>query len=216
MQSILEIIRPIRLLYGSHSDTATTGQGCAMNVIAYLNGEQVITDQSPCVCSTVRELIIWLNDYLIDGDERQELLPYLLRAMGSATEDKAVIEERLHHLVIFANGAAENGRVAAAAAADDKDMSDSKRWWATKYAINLAIAKLDTGDVLIINSVIKILTSVTVIAATVDCGCNKIKTHTKIKDAAFAFLDAALPKAAPETPIIFARAQALVTLLQPH
>ena len=54
MSSITEIIAPIKLLAGTHEDTAKTGSGCFMNVIAYLNGEPQITDQSPCVCVTVR------------------------------------------------------------------------------------------------------------------------------------------------------------------
>ena len=33
-------IEPIRLLAGSHADTGTTGKGCFMNVVAYLNGER--------------------------------------------------------------------------------------------------------------------------------------------------------------------------------
>lgn len=37
-------IEPIKLLRGQHKDTATTGQGCFMNVIAYLNGDPQITD----------------------------------------------------------------------------------------------------------------------------------------------------------------------------
>lgn len=41
-------IKPIRLLKGSYADTKTTGQGCFMNVVAYLNGESQITDSSPC------------------------------------------------------------------------------------------------------------------------------------------------------------------------
>ena len=55
---ITEIIKPIKLLSGTHNDTAQTGQGCFMNVIAYLNGEPQITDQSDCVCYVVRPIAI--------------------------------------------------------------------------------------------------------------------------------------------------------------
>jgi hypothetical protein len=88
------IIEPIRLLKGSHEDTAKTGQGCFMNVIAYLNGEPQITDQSPCVCVTVRPLAIMLNDKGTD-EQRARLLPFVLRAMGSATKDKTVLDRRV-------------------------------------------------------------------------------------------------------------------------
>ena len=86
-------IEPIKLLSGSHADTAQTGHGCFMNVIAYLNGEPQITDQSPCVCVYVRPLAIRLND-CGTGEQRQRLLPFVMRAMGSATEDKAVMASR--------------------------------------------------------------------------------------------------------------------------
>lgn len=39
-------IMPIALLKGSHDDTAKTGQGCFMNVIAYLNGETLVSLQA--------------------------------------------------------------------------------------------------------------------------------------------------------------------------
>ena len=90
-------IKPIHLLKGTHSDTAQTGQGCFMNVIAYLNGESQITDTSPCVCVTVRPLAIKLNDLGTD-DQRQRLLPFVLRAMGSATQDAKVLDARVARL----------------------------------------------------------------------------------------------------------------------
>ncbi len=95
--NILDIIKPIKLLAGSHADTGQTGQGCFLNVIAYLNGDAQITDQSPCVCVTVRRMAIALNDQGND-EQRQRLLPFVMRAMGSATEDKAVLEARTRRL----------------------------------------------------------------------------------------------------------------------
>ena len=86
-------IEPIKLLKGSHKDTGQTGLGCFMNVIAYLNGEPQITDESPCVCVTVRPIAVWLNDYMTD-EERPQLLPFITRAMGSATEDKDTLVRR--------------------------------------------------------------------------------------------------------------------------
>ena len=89
------IIEPIKLLRGSHAHTARTGQGCVMNVIAYLNGESQITDQSECVCFVVRPIAIWFNDFLQD-DERHILIPFIERAMGSATKDRMEIARRVH------------------------------------------------------------------------------------------------------------------------
>ena len=86
-------IEPIRLLRGHQENTATTGQGCFMNVVSYLNGDAQITDRSPCVCVTVRPLSIRLND-LGNDEQRLRLLPFVLRAMGSATENTEVLAAR--------------------------------------------------------------------------------------------------------------------------
>lgn len=72
-----------------------------MNVIAYLNGEPQITDQSPCVCVTIRPIAIFLNDFAND-EQRQRLLPFVLRAMGTATDDIAVMSARLSAVVRYA------------------------------------------------------------------------------------------------------------------
>ena len=109
-------IPQIKLLAGPHGDTALTGTGCFMNVIAYLNGEPTITDQSACVCYVMRPIAIWANDWMTD-DERPALLPFLLRAMGSRTDDRAEITRRLALVVEFANKqkdfAAKNAQAAA-------------------------------------------------------------------------------------------------------
>ncbi len=97
MADLPPFIQPIKLLAGSHPDTGTTGQGCFMNVVAYLNGEAQITDQSPCVCVSVRPLAIVLND-LGTNAQRQRLLPFVLRAIGSATEDRSVLDRRVDRL----------------------------------------------------------------------------------------------------------------------
>jgi hypothetical protein len=97
----LDLFKPIKLLSGSHADTGKTGQGCFMNVIAYLNGEQQITDRSSCVCVVVRPIAIWINDYLMDS-ERHILLPYIERAMGSATCDRKELSRRAGRAVKMA------------------------------------------------------------------------------------------------------------------
>ena len=117
-------IPQIKLLAGTHPDTASTGTGCFMNVIAYLNGEPTITDQSACVCYVMRPIAIWANDWMTD-DERPALLPFLLRAMGSRTDDRAEITRRLALVVEFTNKqkdfAATNAQCAQSAAQYRKD-----------------------------------------------------------------------------------------------
>ena len=93
-----DVFKPIKLLSGSHADTGETGQGCFMNVIAYLNGELQITDRSTCVCVVVRPIAIWINDYLADS-ERHTLLPYIERAMGSVTCDQKELFRRAERAV---------------------------------------------------------------------------------------------------------------------
>jgi hypothetical protein len=113
---LIDAFKPIKLLSGSHADTGKTGQGCFMNVIAYLNGEAQITDQSACVCVVVRPIAIWINDYLIDS-ERQILLPYIERAMGSATFDQAELWRRAGRAVKMAEEMQDIADADAAAAA---------------------------------------------------------------------------------------------------
>ena len=96
----------VKLLSGTHPDTGKTGQGCFMNVIAYLNAEPVITDKSECVCFVIRQLAIWANDWMTDA-ERPQLLPFLLRALGSRTDDKAEVTRRLALVVGFAKDMAK-------------------------------------------------------------------------------------------------------------
>jgi hypothetical protein len=127
---LADIIKPIELLSGSHADTGTTGQGCFMNVIAYLNGEPQITDQSPCVCVTVRPIAIWLNDWLLDS-ERYELIPYIERAMGSATTDKSELSRRAWLAVAMAS---EMKQIASASAAAAKRAAAPASASAAAYA----------------------------------------------------------------------------------
>ncbi len=102
-------IEAIKLLSGTHADTATTGHGCFMNVISYLNGEAQITDKSTCVCPTIRLIAIWLNDFA-DDELRQRMVPFILRAFGSATDNKVEMERRLKAVVKYAEF---NARLAA-------------------------------------------------------------------------------------------------------
>src|SRR5262245_53818087 len=113
---LLDLIKPIKLLSGSHADTAKTGRGCFMNVIAYLNGEPEITDRSTCVCVVVRPVAIWINDYLIDW-EREIWLPFIERAIGSATIDQRELVRRAARAVKMAEEMREIACADASAAA---------------------------------------------------------------------------------------------------
>lgn len=134
--NIFDVIKPIKLLSGSHADTGDTGQGCVMNVIAYLNGEVKITDSSPCVCFMVKPILIWFNDYLRD-DERHLLIPYVERAMGSATEDKKEIERRAWLCVDMAHSMANLAAEYAAKYAKSAEYAK----YAAKYAEYAKYAK---------------------------------------------------------------------------
>ncbi|MFM7461930.1 MAG: hypothetical protein ACKO15_13955, partial [Burkholderiales bacterium] len=96
------MIEPIKLLKGTHSDTGTTGQGNFMNVVAYLNGELQITDDSECVCVAMQPLLMYANDLFTDED-RQKLWPFITRAISSRTDDRAEVSRRLSLIVAFAD-----------------------------------------------------------------------------------------------------------------
>lgn len=140
--NIFDVIKPIKLLSGSHADTGDTGQGCVMNVIAYLNGEVKITDSSPCVCFMVKPILIWFNDYLRD-DERHLLIPYVERAMGSATEDKKEIERRAWLCVDMAHSMANLAAEYAAKYAKSAEYAK----YAAKYAKYAEYAKYRKANV---------------------------------------------------------------------
>ena len=196
MQTITEIIKPISLLKGSHEDTAQTGSGCFMNVIAYLNGEPQITDQSPCVCVTVRSIAIWFNDFLRD-DERGEMIPFIERAMGSATNDEAEISRRLGLMVKFAERQRDIAKSAANAAnsANAASYATSAASYAT-YATSAANA-------------VNCAAAASAAASYATSAANE-KFREQIKAATLEFLDAALPKAVQPTGPLIERAKSLV------
>jgi hypothetical protein len=107
-----------------------------MNVIAYLNGEPQITDQSPCVCVTIRPIAIFANDFLKD-DERNALIPYIERAMGSAINDHVEMMRRLNLVVVFSQKMAEYAKYAEYAAESAKYAAESAKY-AAKYAAKSA------------------------------------------------------------------------------
>ena len=198
MISITEIIKPIKLLKGSHEDTGTTGQGCAMNVIAYLNGEPQITDQSPCVCVTVRPIIIFANDFLPD-DKRQKLIPFLIRAMGSATDDKAVILERLNHVIIFADKMSAIAAKYAEYAAESAKSAEYAAEYAeyAEYAAEYAKYAKYAAEYA---------------AESAEYAKYAAKSAAAIEAVVFEFLDAALPKEHHFPDSVLMRAQELAEL----
>lgn len=180
-------IQPIKLLKGSHDDTWTTGQGCFMNVIAYLNGEPQITDKSECVCPTIRPIAIWLNDFLID-DERHILLTFILRAMGTTTTDIDVIKSRAHKVVSFAQKMSDS-------AAGDATRAADAAYSAADAAADAADAAVDAAD-------------------RAAAGAAGAAARKKIIDAAISFLDSACPAldVCSPSPEVINRANELVEL----
>jgi hypothetical protein len=196
-------IEQIKLLRGSHPDTGTTGQGCVMNVIAYLNGEPQITDQSPCVCFVVRPILIWLNDALLDT-ERHRLIPYIEPAMGSRSNDPAVFVPRAQAVARFAAICAKWAASAkwaewTASVEWAKWAKSAAKWaeWAAKWAGSAESAAM----------------SARAAAESVTRVAERLGVRADVIKAAFAFLDEALP-AAPETQpaVVLARAQKLLEL----
>ena len=206
---ITEIIKPISLLRGTHVNTAKTGQGCFMNVIAYLNGERQITDQSDCVCYVVRPIAIWLNDYLKD-DERHLMIPFIERAMGSRSDDKNEVIRRLKLVVEFSDAAAKSAaeyafeNVAKSAAKYAKSAAK----YAAKYAkstaksVEYAAKYAKSAAEYATNSAAEYAAKSVEYAA----------IRKQLIEAAFEFLDEALPKKIIIENVIVGRAKQLVSL----
>ena len=132
--NIADILKPIKLLKGSHEDTWKTGSGCLMNVVSYLNGDREITDAPACACPVVMPIAIWLNDYMSDN-ERQQLLPYVERISGSRTDDINVMVARAWAAVRLSKYAAESAaKYAAEYAAEYVEYAK----YAAKYAAKSA------------------------------------------------------------------------------
>jgi hypothetical protein len=203
MKSIVEIISPITLLRGSHGDTGQTGQGCFMNVAAYLNGDLQITDDSPCVCFTVKPFVIWFNDFL-NQKERQELIPFIGRAMGSATDDQdLIIDFRLKLVVEFAKDLS-------VIAAGVGNKTKIKR--AIEYASGAvyAASRFDTHGVITAANSVAFSASP---GSDSQLGSVRLAAYREqIKAATFKFLGSVLPKNEPHGTEVLNRAKKLVEL----
>ena len=213
--SITELIQPIKLLSGSHRDTGKTGQGCFMNVIAYLNGEAQITDQSPCVCRMVRPLAIRLNDYGTD-EQRQKLIPFIERAMGSATDDKAIINARMARMrqygaecqeIINAWRAARKSENANAYADADANANAYANANADAYAYAYANAYANANAYAYANAYANAHAY-----ANADANAKQKTAELKASlfDAGMRYLDDVLPKAEPVSPEVLARGESLM------
>ena len=196
---ITEIIKPIKLLNGSHENTGATGQGCFMNVIAYLNGEPKITDQSACVCVTVRPIAIWLNDFM-DDKERHQLIPYIERAMGSATRNSAELSRRVWRAVKMADEMCELAASSAAA------MAESAVWAAESAACAASSAAWAAASAACAAS------SAAWAAACAASSAAWAANRKKIIASALSFLDDALPKTCTHQTVGIERAKRLVSL----
>jgi hypothetical protein len=193
--SILEIIKPIKLLAGTHADTGTTGRGCFMNVIAYLNGEPQITDKSKCVCPIIREVAIYANDYA-SNEDRPKLLPFITRAMGSRTDDPVEMKRRLGLVLGFARRRAEQ-------AISRFGVYDSYALISVSYS-DRAIFCAHYGDVLL-------AAEFSVKAA--DFSVKKVSQYCELTHELLALLDELCPKAEVIEPVHIERAKELAALV---
>jgi len=199
-------IQPIKLLSSSHDDTDKTGQGCFMNVIAYLNGEPQITDRSPCVCVTVRPIAIRLND-MANDEQRQRLIPFIERAMGSTTEDRTEMIRRAYLAADFAEECSRiTAKYAAASAASAKYVA---KYAAAKYAAKSAEYAAEYAAESAAESAAK-----SAEYAAESAKYAEYAEYAEVFEAGLRFLDAALPRVEvlTFTPEVEARAQKLVEL----
>lgn len=60
------ITHPLRLARGSH--LAGSGEGCAMNAISYITGDNEITDYPECSARPLATIVQWCNDLLAGPD----------------------------------------------------------------------------------------------------------------------------------------------------
>ena len=185
---LLNIIKPIKLLAGSHANTGETGQGCFMNVIAYLNGEAKITDQSTCVCPSMHKLLIYANDLMVPKGDGHLLLPFIERAMGSATSGD--IKYRLGLVVDFAKWCAPNAYAPNAPNA----------YAADAYAVAYAAAYTTN------------VAAYTTNAAAVYTAAATATFYPKLRDRLIELFDAALPESQTVSDIVFKRARKLVEI----
>lgn len=94
MKNVLELIAPIKLTRGPREDCAKTGEGCFLNVVAYLQGEEEPGTSPEGLCPITISATSYFNDILEDY-QRHKLLPYIFRVMKSNTCKKEDYVDRL-------------------------------------------------------------------------------------------------------------------------
>ena len=84
---IAEHLRQLEGMTLSHGSHASFEKGhCAMEVVAWLNGEEH-SDAPACVCPTLRKFVLAWNDGLPSDADRNRLLLPLLAGMGGTAGD---------------------------------------------------------------------------------------------------------------------------------
>lgn len=129
METLADILKPIKLLRGNHTNTGVTGQGCFMNVASYLNGDTIVTDRPTCVCPLVRSVAVWVNDLMEDG-ERDALLAFIERALRSKTPDPLELKRRFRLVLDLADSLVATAREAVGLKTDlfgDSELNGTKR-----------------------------------------------------------------------------------------
>lgn len=88
------IFHPLQLSTGSHR--AGSGKGCAMNVISWENGDQMITDYPACSDPVISNVVQGLNDFLgvMRGTRSDDGMGYILNA-----EDSQLVLDIAHQTV---------------------------------------------------------------------------------------------------------------------
>jgi hypothetical protein len=163
--------------------------------------------------------VIWFNDWLKD-DERHELIPYIERAMGSATNDQDVMKMRLAALVKFAN---EHSLIATKHAAESTDYAKYAAKYAADYAKHAAKYASDYAEY-VTKYAVKYAEyaakSAKYAAEYAEYAAKSAKSAAKYaaeyrnetKRITFEFLETALPKAKEPTKELIQRANELVAL----
>ena len=177
-----------------------------MNVVSYLNGESQITDESPCVCVTVRPLVIKLNDLGTD-EQRQRLLPFVLRAMGSAMRDSKVLDARVARLRKYGEECAELMRNAFV------DASASASASADAYVSASTYADADADAYAYVYAYAYAYASADAYAsAYADADADASAVRASLFDAGLRCLDDVLPPAEPANEVVIQRLNTLQAL----
>lgn len=209
--TVMYQIPEIQLLPGPHSDTGRTGRGCFMNVVAYLNGDAQITDSSECVCPVVRPIAIWLNDFYtkrFPHERGRRLLPFVLRALGSRTDDSVEVSRRIGLAVRFAELQRDIAAECVERAKPDAELSAE---FAAKYAAMYARSAVESAEHAAEHAA-RTAKQAEHAAAHVALRTARTATEERILQVGLDFMDEALPQVDEVQEQTIARAQELKRL----